>query len=51
MFQDKANPTALLLSAVMMLRYMGLPEHARKIETVLFHCHLMNLHLKILVCT
>uniref|UniRef100_A0A0M3IDH1 Isocitrate dehydrogenase [NAD] subunit, mitochondrial n=2 Tax=Ascaris TaxID=6251 RepID=A0A0M3IDH1_ASCLU len=34
--QDKANPTALLLSAVMMLRYMGLPEHARKIETACF---------------
>jgi len=30
--QDKANPTALLLSGVMMLRYMGLPEHAAKIE-------------------
>uniref|UniRef100_A0A8J2W4U1 Isocitrate dehydrogenase [NAD] subunit, mitochondrial n=1 Tax=Daphnia galeata TaxID=27404 RepID=A0A8J2W4U1_9CRUS len=30
--QDKANPTALLLSAVMMLRYMNLPEHAAKIE-------------------
>ncbi|KAK9745771.1 Isocitrate/isopropylmalate dehydrogenase [Popillia japonica] len=30
--QDKANPTALLLSAVMMLKYMGLTEHAKKIE-------------------
>lgn len=30
--QDKANPTALLLSAVMMLRYMNLTEHAAKIE-------------------
>ena len=30
--QDKANPTALLLSAVMMLRYMNLPDHAAKIE-------------------
>lgn len=29
---DKANPTALLLSAVMMLKYMGLNDHARKIE-------------------
>lgn len=29
---DKANPTALLLSAVMMLRYMNLTEHAAKIE-------------------
>lgn len=34
--QDKANPTALLLSAVMMLRYMGLNDHARKIETACF---------------
>ncbi|KAL3867338.1 hypothetical protein ACJMK2_044548 [Sinanodonta woodiana] len=30
---DKANPTALLLSTVMMLRYMGLGDHARRIET------------------
>ncbi len=30
--QDKANPTALLLSAVMMLRYLGLFEHANRIE-------------------
>ncbi|XP_025835609.1 probable isocitrate dehydrogenase [NAD] subunit alpha, mitochondrial isoform X2 [Agrilus planipennis] len=30
--QDKANPTALLLSAVMMLKYMGLNDHAQKIE-------------------
>uniref|UniRef100_A0A9N6ZET7 Isocitrate dehydrogenase [NAD] subunit, mitochondrial n=1 Tax=Alona affinis TaxID=381656 RepID=A0A9N6ZET7_9CRUS len=30
--QDKANPTALLLSSVMMLRYMNLTEHAAKIE-------------------
>ncbi|VDP04994.1 unnamed protein product [Soboliphyme baturini] len=30
--QDKANPTALLLSAVMMLRYMSLEEFANKIE-------------------
>nr|CAG4640872.1 EOG090X06JG [Eulimnadia texana] len=29
---DKANPTALLLSAVMMLRYMNLNEYAAKIE-------------------
>merc|ERR1719153_2072505 len=34
--QDKANPTALLLSSVMMLRYMDLHEHARKIETAAF---------------
>lgn len=31
--QDKANPTALLLSAVMMLRHMGLVEHATRVET------------------
>lgn len=30
--QDKANPTALLLSAVMMLKYMGLNNHAKIIE-------------------
>ncbi|XP_028132076.1 probable isocitrate dehydrogenase [NAD] subunit alpha, mitochondrial isoform X2 [Diabrotica virgifera virgifera] len=34
--QDKANPTALLLSAVMMLRYMGLNNHATKIENACF---------------
>jgi len=34
--QDKANPTALLLSAVMMLRYMNLNNHARRIETAVF---------------
>ncbi|CAL4131828.1 unnamed protein product, partial [Meganyctiphanes norvegica] len=34
--QDKANPTALLLSAVMMLRYMNLPDHATKIENACF---------------
>ncbi|GMT28361.1 hypothetical protein PFISCL1PPCAC_19658 [Pristionchus fissidentatus] len=34
--QDKANPTALLLSSVMMLRYMKLNEHARKIENACF---------------
>ncbi|RWS23876.1 isocitrate dehydrogenase [NAD] subunit alpha-like protein [Leptotrombidium deliense] len=30
--QDKANPTALLLSAVMMLKYMELDSYADKIE-------------------
>lgn len=30
--QNKANPTALLLSSVMMLNHMGLYEHADKIE-------------------
>ncbi|XP_015787216.1 probable isocitrate dehydrogenase [NAD] subunit alpha, mitochondrial [Tetranychus urticae] len=31
--QDKANPTALLLSAVMMLRHMNLPDHANNIQS------------------
>ena len=30
--QDKANPTALLLSAVMMLRHMKLHSHADDVE-------------------
>ncbi len=34
--QDKANPTALLLSAVMMLRHLKLTDHARRIETACF---------------
>ncbi|CAH1953810.1 unnamed protein product [Acanthoscelides obtectus] len=34
--QDKANPTALLLSAVMMLRYMNLNDHADKIQHACF---------------
>merc|ERR1719210_1809246 len=34
--KDLANPTALLLSSVMMLRYMDLYEHAAKIETACF---------------
>merc|ERR1711936_788786 len=34
--EDKANPTALLLSSVMMLRYMELHEHANKIEAAAF---------------
>lgn len=34
--QDKANPTALLLSAVMMLRHLGYTEHARRIEVSAF---------------
>jgi len=33
---DKANPTALLLSAIMMLRYMDLGEYANKIEKACF---------------
>lgn len=31
-----ANPTALLLSAVMMLRHMGLHDYAKRIETACF---------------
>lgn len=34
--KDMANPTALLLSAVMMLRHMGLQEHAARIEAACF---------------
>ena len=30
--QDKANPTALLLSGVMMLRHLGMAAHADNIE-------------------
>ncbi|XP_064646557.1 isocitrate dehydrogenase [NAD] subunit alpha, mitochondrial-like [Lineus longissimus] len=33
---DKANPTALLLSAVMMLRYMGLGSYGARIEKSCF---------------
>ena len=33
---DKANPTALLLSGVMMLRHIGLIGHADKIEAECF---------------
>lgn len=35
--QNKANPTALLLSAIMMLRYMNLNEYADRIETATFN--------------
>lgn len=35
--QNKANPTALLLSAVEMLRYIGENKYAEKIETALFN--------------
>jgi isocitrate dehydrogenase (NAD+) len=34
--KDLANPTALLLSAVMMLRYMNLNQHAQIIEKACF---------------
>uniref|UniRef100_A0A6Q2XBT4 Isocitrate dehydrogenase [NAD] subunit, mitochondrial n=1 Tax=Esox lucius TaxID=8010 RepID=A0A6Q2XBT4_ESOLU len=33
---DLANPTALLLSAVMMLRHMGMHDYGKKIETACF---------------
>jgi len=34
--QDKANPTALLLSSVMMLRHLQMHEHADRIEKACF---------------
>jgi isocitrate dehydrogenase (NAD+) len=34
--QDKANPTALLLSAILMLRHLDLPEHADRVERALY---------------
>lgn len=34
--QNKANPTALLLSSVMMLRHMGLESYASQIEKAVF---------------
>lgn len=34
--QDKANPTALILSSLMMLRHMNLFEYADKIENAVF---------------
>ncbi len=33
--QDKANPTALLMSAILMLRHLALPEHADRVESAL----------------
>jgi len=33
--QDKANPTALLMSSILMLRHLDLPEHAGRIERAL----------------
>jgi len=35
--QDKANPTALLLSSVMMLRHLQMHEHADRIEKACFN--------------
>ncbi|KAK3698946.1 NAD-dependent isocitrate dehydrogenase [Vermiconidia calcicola] len=34
--KDLANPTALLLSSIMMLQHMGLNEHADKIQSAIF---------------
>ena len=34
--QDKANPTALLMSAILMLRHLELPAHADRVEQALF---------------
>jgi len=34
--KNKANPTALLLSGVMMLQHMGLQDYATKIEGAIF---------------
>lgn len=34
--KDLANPTALLLSAVMMLKHMGLHDYAKKIENACY---------------
>jgi isocitrate dehydrogenase (NAD+) len=34
--KDKANPTALLLSAVMMLRYLRMNDYADRIEAACF---------------
>ncbi len=33
--RDSANPTALLMSAILMLRYLDLPEHAERVERAL----------------
>ena len=37
--QDKANPTALLFSSVMMLRHLGFNDHADKVRP----CQLLSL--------
>jgi len=33
--QNKANPTALLMSGILMLRYLDLPDHADRVEKAL----------------
>ena len=35
--QDKANPTALLLSGIMMLRHLAMHDHAQRIEKAVFN--------------
>ena len=42
--KDLANPTALLLSSVMMLRHMDLYDHAAKIESACFQVMLSFNH-------
>lgn len=34
--KDMANPTALLLSGVMMLRHLGMNDHAKRIESAVY---------------
>lgn len=34
--QDQANPTALILSATMMLRHLGLDDHATRISQAVY---------------
>ena len=48
--QDKANPTALLLSAVMMLRYMKLDAIANNIEKACFETIKEGKVTKSLIC-
>ena len=49
--KDLANPTALLLSSVMMLRHMDLYEHAAKIESACFQVALSFICIKYaLIC-
>jgi len=34
--QDQANPTAMILSATMMLRHLGLDDHATRISQAVY---------------
>ena len=47
--KDLANPTALLLSSVMMLRHMDLYEHAAKIESACFQVTLSSICFEIVM--